>query len=79
MKEGLPNRRVEKILGMFGRGSSGSKRHHILPWTLSRSESKRKSSTKVVAGSGIRTGPLSFQAATKQTTFRLVSNESINT
>lgn len=50
-KNNLPNRRVEKILGMCGRGPSGSKRRHILPWTSSRSESTRRSSTKALAGS----------------------------
>lgn len=61
-KDNLPNRRVEKILGMCGQGPSGRKRRHILPWTSSRSESTHRSSTKAVAGSWTRKGPLSFQA-----------------
>lgn len=62
-KNNLPNRQVEKILGMCGRGPSGSKRRHILPWTSSRSESTHRSSMKAVVGSWTRKGPLSFQAA----------------
>lgn len=61
-KDNLPNRRVERILGMCGQGPSGRKRRHILLWTSSRSESTHRSSTKAVAGWWTRKGPLSFQA-----------------
>lgn len=58
----LPNRRVEKILGMYGRESSGSKRHHIPLLTSSQSGNTRMSNMKAVVDSWTRKGPLSFQA-----------------